>query len=205
MTKAVHLARLHAAAAAPLARAETRVAILTGQVRLDTSPLSAAQLAFLDAVATPGMDIIRTGFPYEAGENASFEMPPMPQAALVNARQYLWAHHDARYRDLARASLQRLVAATDRALVLITGSCGLAILNAARLEASRLHVLALGPAGSAPRTHAFRAVQGKGDAWSHVLYRGPAPTRIACGHMDYWAAPEASAIAREFVHTAARA
>jgi hypothetical protein len=53
-----------------------------------------------------------------------------------------------------------------------------------------------------PEVRRAQAVQGRRDGWSRALYRGPAPTRIACGHLDYWTDPAARDLARAFVASA---
>ena len=101
MNRAAHLARM--GQGGPLGAAPARIAILTGQARLDRSPLSPAQDAFLTAVAPRGWAVLRAGFPYDA------ETPPEPpgpfaSAARASIRQYLWARMSRAYaRHAARA------------------------------------------------------------------------------------------------------
>lgn len=185
-----HCARLHAAPALP--HAPARVAILTGQARLDQSPLSPAQASFLAAVTPPGWQAVVGGFPWDGATPA----PPAPfaQAAAASIRQYLWARLSRRYARAAGAAIARLMRASDR-LALITGSAGLAILNAAEpvLPATPLTVIALGPAGRAPRLPCrFHVIRARGDHWARLL--GPAADRLIPGdHYGYWTSAEARA------------
>lgn len=192
MTKA-HRARLQAAAARPLPRAAGRVAILTGQSRLDQSPLSPAQAAFLRAVTPPGWQALAVGFPF--ADEAPAPPAPFAQAAANSIRQYLWARTSAAYGRAAGDALARVMQASDR-LALITGSAGLAILNAAEphlLPHPALTVIALGPAGRAPRLACrFRVIRAEGDLWARLL--GPAAETVIPGdHYGYWTSPAARA------------
>src|SRR5262245_36362238 len=137
MSKPRHFARLEQAVQRPLPIAAMRVALLTGQSDLEGSALSPAQRAFLDAIAVPGMAVTSIGFPFDPAEDSRHEMPARWRASLANARQYVWAATNARYRALSAAALQRLIDATRSVLVLVTGSCGLAIASGA---ASRLTI-----------------------------------------------------------------
>lgn len=202
MVERAFAARLAAAARTTWPPAPARLLLLTGQSRLDASPLSPQQRAFLAALATPGLDIVARGFPFDAACDA----PPAPilHASLRNARQYLWA----RRRDfgaLVANALSGVLANTDRAII-VTGSNGLALLNAALAAAPEmkrppLAVLALGPAGAPPNAPAltFAAVQSKRDPWSGALYNGPVAFRPTCGHLGYWSDEPTRAFARAFV------
>lgn len=202
MVDRVFAARLAGAARAEWAPAPARLLLFTGQSRLDASPLSPHQRAFLAALAHPGLDIVARGFPFDAESEA----PPAPMlsASLHNARQYLWSTK----RDFG-ALIANVVfgalAKTERAIV-VTGSNGLALLNAALAAAPDaprppLNILALGPAGAPPiaRDLTFAAVQGTRDPWSGALYAGPVAFRPACGHLGYWADEPTRAFARNFV------
>src|SRR5262245_54603125 len=90
-SKAAHLARLARAAGRPLAVSDTRIALVTGQIWLDASPLSEAQRAFLEAAATPGMEFAPNGFPFDPDDMGAFRPRPLLAASLANARQYVWA------------------------------------------------------------------------------------------------------------------
>jgi hypothetical protein len=199
-----HLARI-AAAPAPIQGAVT-VAILTGQIDLRVSPLSPAQSEFLAALEAPAQ-VLCDGFPYEAKAEAPTSVG-MVAASWRNARQYLWAHHDDHYRGVVQERLAALADASRDALVLITGSCGLAIAAAGlcdRVFAAKTWIFALGPVGTAPRGLAgFRAVQGRQDGWSRALYRGPPARMIDCGHLGYWRNESARALARDFIATPCR-
>jgi len=201
MVEAVFAARLAAAARAVWPPAPARLLLLTGQSRLDASPLSPQQRAFLAALARPDLDIAPRGFPFDAESEA----PPAPilAASLRNARQYLWARNR-KFAALVANVVFGALAQTERA-VIVTGSNGLSLLNAAlaapRTPRPPLFILALGPAGAPPNAPAitFAAVQGSRDPWSRALYAGPIAFRPACAHLDYWADEPTRAFARNFI------
>jgi hypothetical protein len=209
-SKAAHFARLGRAAAQPLAAAEMRIALITGQMWLDASPLSADQRAFLAAAAAPGMEMVSNGFPFDPYDTAPFRPRPLLAASLANARQYIWARTDWRYAGLAASVLQRLLGSTRRVLVLVAGSCGLAITAAAspflRIPPGlTVRLLAFGPAGLPPRGLEITSVCGTRDLWSRAFYRGPREPPISCGHLEYWKSCEARAIAASFTQAAVSA
>lgn len=202
MVERVFAARLAAAARTEWPPAQARLLLLTGQSRLDASPLSPQQRAFLASLATPELDIVSRGFPFDTESEA----PPAPivVASLRNARQYLWTRQRA-FGAMIAGALNAALAQTERA-VIVTGSNGLALLNAALAaapDAKRppLAILALGPAGAPPvaRGITFAAVQSARDPWSRALYAGPVALRPTCGHLEYWANAETRAYARHFV------
>lgn len=193
MARRAFFERLETAGARAWPETPARILLLTGQSRLDRSPLSPAQHAFLQQVAPPGVEPVGRGFPWDG------EGPPEPPAAiapasLVNARQHLWAVSDRRYAALTAAALQMVTDATRELLVLVTGSNGLATLQAVwpRLRPQtrlRVAIVPVGPAGApvafGPST-AVSVVQGRADGWSKALYRGPVHQRPPCGHLGYW-------------------
>jgi hypothetical protein len=209
MSKQAFLRRIERAAAlGQLPERPHRLALLTGQSRLDDSALSAEQGAFLASLGQPQLDIVPRGFPFDQAESAQPAQvpPPLLLAAVRNARQYLWTRTDPRFVALVAAAVQRLADATSHNLVLLTGSSGLALLDAAarqlRLRAgTRLAILAFGPVGRAPADAriAFSAVQGRADRWSRALYAGPVSHRPECGHLDYWRSADCRGIAADFV------
>ncbi|MGE3251360.1 MAG: hypothetical protein AB7J28_09770 [Hyphomonadaceae bacterium] len=174
------------------------VAILAGPSR--AGALAPIQMAFLEAIAPDGA-IVRSGFPYDPSVREALAPSPLAAAALANARCYAAARWSAAFAARARESLNALLRGRDRA-VLISGSAGLAMLNAAWAHLTRreaISVLSFGPAGRAIEDARFVAVQGNRDPWSRALYRGPVHHRIDCAHMGYWESEEARAIARAFV------
>jgi hypothetical protein len=206
-SKEEHFARLARTAAQPLAEAEMRIALITGQMWLGASPLSEAQRTFLGEAATPGMEIVPSGFPFDPCDTVAFRLRPLLGASLANARQYVWARTDPRYARLAASVLQRLFGSTRRTLVLVAGSCGLAIIAAAsgflRIPSGlTVRLLAFGPAGPSPRGLELKSVCGTRDLWSGALYDGPRATLITCDHMEYWSSREARGIAAAFARAA---
>jgi hypothetical protein len=146
----------------------------------------------MSSLAPLPIEAVLTGFP--------FDDAPIPnrrarllEASLHNARQYLWARGEPAYGRAVALVLQPILASSSRSILLVTGSCGLQILQAAwphlrRKPELRIEILALGPVGRAPRfgEAGFSAVQGSADLWSRMLYRGPVVHETNCGHLDYW-------------------
>lgn len=208
MSRRRFLQRLDAAGTRAWPCTAARLLLLTGQSRLTRSPLSAAQLAFLHDVAPAGAEVVGRGFPWD-GDGGSEPPPPLIAASATNARQHLWAVADRRYAALSAAALQRAIDATSERLIVITGSNGLATLQAAwpalRLPAGlRATVVAAGPAGApvdfGPAT-STQVVQGLADGWSRALYRGPVHQRPPCGHLGYWSDGETRESVRDWLRT----
>ncbi len=178
--------------------AARRVALLTGQSDPRNTVLSPTQLAFLARVTPAGYDAFAHAFPFHAStECAPYRRPHIVAASLHNARQFAAAALDARFRALLEARLGALVGATSERLVLVTGSCGLQLLNAAwpSLEAgeSRVRAVALGPACLGTLTmpsSCLTAIRGRRDGWSRLLYRGAIDHEVDGGHLDYWTSTE---------------
>lgn len=193
MSRRAFFERLTAAGGRAWPTAPARLLLLTGQSRLDRSPLSPAQAAFLRHVAPAGVEPVEQGFPWR-GDDAPEPPPSLTVACLANARQHRWAALDRRYAGASAAALQRAMEGTRELLVLATGSNGLATLQAAwpglrRPAGLRLAIVPVGPAGApadfGPAT-ALQVVQGMADGWSRALYRGSIHQRPPCGHLGYW-------------------
>ncbi len=175
--------------------ARPRVAFLTGQSDPGRGALSPVQRAAFDALAhgNDGVDFDPHQFPWDSA-TAAWRPIPLLRASLANGRQYL----DARRGVLHGLSSAQSVAARERLLaaprtLLLAGSCGLALLDALiapfdDAARARLRVVAYGAV--APRwPHGIVGVQLRGDrdriaAWLGPA-DGPAPQRVAAGHMDY--------------------
>jgi len=188
----------------PPPAASDRLCFLTGQSRWETSPLSLGQHAFLLALAGDTLEPLLAGFPFDALSTRPVQPDALLRASLRNARQALSARSN-RLAPAAAQVLQGVIDATARRLVIVTGSCGLEILTGAwpRLALPprlTVEVLSFGPTGRPPGGGVrFQAVQGRRDLWSRLLYRGPTPERIGCGHLDYWTDPQALGLARAFI------
>jgi hypothetical protein len=194
-----HRAALAAAAGRVWPRRLGRVALLTGQSRLNRSPLTPDQTAFLQAVTPPSYEAVRAGLPY--ADTPSEPQPGLAGACLANARQYRWARSDRSYGRLVAGALSPMLAESDRTL-LVAASAGLALLQAAWPHLAgprrRLAVLCLGPAGAPPDFGGevrVEVVQGRRDGWSRALYAGPVQHHPSCGHMGYWRNAEVRAVA----------
>lgn len=192
MSKRTHLNRIAAAAKAVWPPCEHRLVLLTGQSNLRSSQLSPAQADFLSSLPPLPFEAVTTGFPYDEAPIPN-QRASLLEASLHNARQYLWARGEPTYGRVVAQALQPILASASKSILLVTGSCGLQILQAAwphlrRKPEIQIEILALGPVGRAPRfgEAGFSAVQGSADLLSRMLYRGPVVHETGCGHMDYW-------------------
>lgn len=187
-----------------LTPAEGRTLLLTGQSSYATSALSPAQQDFLSSVAPPSAPPLYAGFPFHSRfVEQPFLDVPLLSASARNAAQTLAALTSGRYRALVAERLQAAIDATPGGLRIVTGSCGLHLLNQAfpRLRVSppaSLRVVALGPASFGPNRMPLTVVQSHGDLWSRLFYHGPVHCRDGAGHLDYWL----HASVRRFVRSA---
>lgn len=189
---------------------DRRLCLLTGQSCFRSSLLPPDKRAFLTAVAPDGVEIVQTGFPWHQQFAVPAPPPPLLAASLRNARQWLWARHDAAYLAALGAILGRLLDRTREKLFLVTGSCGIDLLAAALPHlppGPEIHVAALGPAGRAPPIaplSGLLVLQGRRDGWSRCLWRSPVHAHPDCGHLDYYWNPDAIAMTRAFLGDASR-
>jgi hypothetical protein len=175
--------------------ARPRVAFLTGQSDPGRGALSPVQRAALDALAdgNDGIDFDPHQFPWDSAAGA-WRPVPLLRASLANGRQYLGARRGMLHgvTPVQCAAARQHVLAAPRTLLLV-GSCGLALLDALiapfdDAACGRLRVVAYGAV--APRwPRGIDGVQLRGNrdriaAWLGPV-DGPAPQRIAAGHMDY--------------------
>jgi hypothetical protein len=182
---------------------DNRLVLLTGQSARHCT-LSAEQEDFLKSIAPADFDIVLSGWPYHPhllGE--PYEPPSLVAASIRNAAQEARTLAVPRYRTYVAATIQPIVAATRRKLVIVTGSCGLELLNAAGIaDWADLTVIALGPVCIRPlripscKLHALR---GRRDFWSRMLYRHTIDAECGCGHLDYYADPEVRDIAKAWL------
>lgn len=187
--------------------ATNRLALLTGQSVPSNTVLSPRQIAFLHAVAPPGVEILAHGFPFlRSHETDIYREPWLAVAAVNNARQYLAASLSRRFQDEILARLDELFAKTEETLLIITGSCGLRLLDAAWPRLTRgsrpYHVVALGPASNGrngiPKGN-LTTVRGARDGWSSMLFHGPIDHYVPCRHLDYWTCDATIALVRSLL------
>jgi hypothetical protein len=190
-----------------IAQAESRAVILTGQSSFTSSRLTPSQCCFLESVAPPDFDLMRSGFPYHADLLGVGPAPSLTAASWRNAAQTLWSTAPAAFHRSLAQILGKLLARTSRRLVLITGSCGLQFANSVWSELHKpaqldIRVIALGPACFGPVRMPgaqVAVVQGSQDYWSKLLFRGRIDFPVQCGHLDYWNSPEVCEIARAWI------
>jgi hypothetical protein len=182
-----------------------RLVLLTGQSVPSNTSLSPEQRTFLAAVAPPGVEPLAHGFPFHPiYASGRYRRPSLPAASLHNAHQFIAAAVSRDFRAIIALRLDELMQRTSDRLFLLTGSCGLQLLNAAwpaltAARRARIEVVALGPASldaiRVPRAQ-LTTVQGARDAWSRWLFRGPVDHRVPCGHLDYWTLRETIELVR---------
>ncbi len=174
----------------------TRVSLLllTGQSSFASASLRAEQSAFLRAVAPPRARVIEAGFPFHPALLADASTPGIVAASLRNFVQVLWSVGSVRYQAIVRRTLQQALDTAAEELLLVTGSSGLQMANRAwpalaMPEALRVRIVALGPACFGPLRLSpaqVTVVQGAGDGWSRLFFRGRIDAHAPCGHLDYW-------------------
>jgi len=187
--------------------ARRRIALLTGQSSPQNTALSPEQRTFLARVAPAGFATLAHGFPFHASyERRPYERPPIALASLHNARQFMAAMNDAAFRNVLAARLGELFERTEDRLILLTGSSGLQLLNAAWPHvcgaALNVQVLALGPACLARLNipaSCLTTIRGSCDAWSRLLYRHSIDHEVTCGHLSYWSSPEVIEVVRQLL------
>lgn len=171
-------------AAAP---ARSRVVLLTGQSSFRSSRLMPVQVDFLKAVAPPDAEPLLAGFPFHPEFDRAAPDAALPLAAMRNSLQFFWSFTSASYRQTIADALRPLL---RHKLAIITGSCGLQMLAAASpLIPIDARIVALGPAMFRPfklEMQRVRAVQGRRDVWSRLLYRGPIAAYCDADHLGYW-------------------
>lgn len=182
-----------------LAPADLRVMLLTGQSSFRSARLAAEQVAFLRAVSPCPGAVLEAGFPFHADLMVDEREPfALVAASARNARQVLWSVTSSRYQRVVQRTLQQALDATRERLIVVTGSCGLQLLNRAWSQlvlppGLRVQVVAIGPACFSPLRLVpaeVTVIAGTRDPWSRLFYRGRADVRVACGHLDYWTSAE---------------
>lgn len=174
----------------PLRVSPPRVALLTGRSDPARTGLPEAQATFLAAVTPPGLVTVQDGYPWIGGPP---EAPvPLPLAAWRNASQWRAARN-----GTARAEVSaRLRALAGGPLAIVTGSCGLDLLQCGWVEGACGLVIALGPVlATRPSWPGVRLITviGRGDLLSRALHRAAPDIRVPCHHMGYWTCPETRA------------
>jgi hypothetical protein len=182
--------------------ADLRVLLLTGQSSFRSARLADEQVEFLRTVSPCAGAAVEAGFPFHADLLADEREPfALVAASARNARQVVWSVTSRRYRQVVEHTLQQALDATRERLIVVTGSCGLQLLNRAWTPLAlpprlRVQVVALGPACFAPLRLApaeVTVIAGARDPWSRLFYGGRTDVRVACGHLDYWTSPEVRA------------
>jgi hypothetical protein len=169
---------------------EPRVALMTGRSDPVRTGLPKAQAEFLRAVTPPHMSAISDGYPWIGG--LPEDPVPLPLAAYRNAVQWRAARTGAARAEVAG----RLQALGGGPLAIITGSCGLDLLQCGWTQGACQLVIALGPVtAERPTWPGMRLVTvvGRRDLLSRLLHRAPTDIGVPCAHMGYWTCPATQA------------
>jgi hypothetical protein len=182
-----------------LVPARRRVLLWTGQSGYAAGALRGEQREFLAAVA--GEDAVMAGFPFHHEFDREYELR-IWRASWRNARQTWWCAANGRYRRAVGRVLRQAVESVSERLMIVCGSCGMEIVNAACEEMGgrlpqKVEIVGLGPTCLRPlRLERVRVVQGRGDRWSQWLYRGPVAAVSNGGHLDYWQCEQTRGVVR---------
>ena len=180
-----------------LTPAGTRLLLFTGQSSFRSARLEPDQSSFLRTIAPAGATIVDAGFPFHPAMLSDAPVPGIVAASWRNLLQAFWSVASPRYQRCVARTLQQALDATAKELLLVTGSCGLQLVNRAwpglTIPAGLgIRIVALGPAcfgrlRLAPAE--VTVVQGTRDGWSRIFFHGPIDVRVPCGHLDAWTSP----------------
>lgn len=178
-----------------LARPSTHMlAWLTGQSAYHHGSLSPAQAALLRGVTLPGWSRVEANFPYnKAALTADYQPTPLLPASVRNSAQFVAALTSSAFGQACARHLQPLLDASTSRLVLLCGSCGLQLFQAAlpwlRVPTGlHIHLVGLGPVCLRFHRHpqvAVTVVQGRHDWLSRSLCPLPCHYQVPAGHLDY--------------------
>lgn len=159
-----------------------KIAFLTGLSDPRSCALSKLQKHFLASLELPESYKLYLNFPYLP--SVGIENEPLWKASLHNTHQFLSIRF---HRATACRHLENLANSTSN-LILITGSCGLEILNIALTStfAKKLeHVYALGPVAWQRPAYPCTLIQGSSDYFSKLFFRNADMYIDDIHHMNY--------------------
>lgn len=168
--------------------------LLTGLSSLHNANLSHEQMIFLQTIAPDNTTVLPCNFPYHTDFiSHSPSSSSLFTASLLNGMQFILATFSSRYAKLIASRLHPLLEKRQEKMVIITGSCGLALFNAALpylqiKHLDKLLVIALGPVNVKLKTHAYKLYQIRGtkDWVSKMLKSGHIDYTVECGHLEYY-------------------
>lgn len=161
-----------------------QVAFITGRSNRYSWHLSEVQKKFLQRLATPGRHLVPVNFPYS--DCPSFYKPtPLWLASINNAIEYFSSRRST-YRNRYRPQMSRMLEIAQHT-VLLSGSCGLELLNNLELSPTwndRISVFAYGPVSRSRPVFRSFSVQGRYDFISRYWVKA-ADYRVRAGHLEY--------------------
>jgi hypothetical protein len=159
-----------------------KIAFLTGLSNPGSCALSKVQKRFMASLELPEIYKLYLNFPYLPSEGEENE--PRWKASLHNAQQFMNVHS---LRALIQTHLTQLARTAD-ALVFITGSCGLEVLNVGlndEVTKKILHAYALGPVAWQKPGYPHTLIQGSSDYISKLFFRNVDFQPSDVSHMNY--------------------
>lgn len=159
-----------------------KIAFLTGLSNPRSCAISKVQKQFLNSLELPEIYKLCLNFPYIPADGE--EDTPLWKASFYNTHQFFSISSS---RALVREHLLQLTNSTEK-LALITGSCGLEILNVGSSEEiikKILHVYALGPVAWQKPDYPCTLIQGSSDYISKLFFRKVDLQVNDIHHMNY--------------------
>lgn len=178
--------------------------LLTGLSSLSSAHLNPEQTHFLQAVMPKNVNILYSNFPYHDDFlKKPYHSPNLLIASLRNIFQFILATFSPDFGRIIAARLKPLLQ-QQRKLVIITGSCGLALFNAAlpylKIEdMEKVMIIALGPVSFRTKDNPCKLyrIRGTRDWVSKMSKAGMIHYTVNCGHLDYYINPETQKIVRD--------
>lgn len=182
-------------APSPLPHRARRVCFVSGLSDPTSSALSQEQWTLLRSLPFEESEIIDRNFPFTADSRETAREVSMIWASLMNGWQYMRLGSN-RYREQLKMHWRNLLEHTDR-LYLVSLSCGLEFIRVgidSSIDATRIHVVALGPVCRQLPQCKLTIIQGEQD-WISRRFVPEANHRIpGLGHMGYMSHPKVQEI-----------
>ncbi|MBL8818122.1 MAG: hypothetical protein JNL58_18995 [Planctomyces sp.] len=186
-----------------------KIAVVTGLSDPESCRLTKSQRMLITPPDVDVQSVVRWNFPFtpdpsvRTGEEHLEQVDPaipLLRASFANSFQFLRSLTFG-YQTLASPHWESLLQSTSR-LLLITGSCGLQLINSwtgLAAYADRIRVLALGPVAFSRTMVPTTILQGSRDTLSRLCFRSPEILVTGTGHMDYWEDPQVREIAAQWL------
>ncbi len=180
-------------------RTPVKVAFLTGRSNPFSCKLSSAQQQFLESLDLPDAWKVHWNFPY-IPDKTRHRKPTLLEASLHNGLQFVLASTPI-YRWMAQRHWNALAASAEK-VVLITGSCGLQILNCLTGKQStneNLRVCSVGPVAWRRPLASHMLIRGAKDRISAMFFRDIDVCVPNDGHLDYFLSNKSRELVSQWV------